>query len=604
MIGLGCMRLSTREPRDVDNGIAVIHAALDAGATLLDTADAYALDDGDVGHNERLVAAALASWSGNRSGIRVATKGGLRRPGGAWVPDGRATHLRAACDASRRALGVDIIDLYQLHAVDPRVPLETGVRALAALQQEGKIRDIGLCNVKVSQIQAARAITPIAAVQVSLSVLDHENLRNGVAAYCRDHGILLIAYRPLGGERNARLARDPVLQEIAARHHVSPHVIALAWLRDLDPCVLPIPGATRVATAAAIRDVLRVALTDEDRAQLDLRFGAGRMLRGPYAERKPATFSDGDVVLIMGMPGAGKSTAAEEFVASGYQRLNRDEQGGRVSDLLAHLERGLRNGKRHWVLDNTYPTRSARNEVIETAWQHGVPVRCVHVVTPLADAQIRAVSRMIELHGRLPDPDVLRTLGRKDPRFFGPDAQFRYERQHEPPVLNEGFERIEERTITARFDAAFANRALVLELDDVLCSSVTGAPAVLDPDDVVIQVERAETLRRYAAEGWVLAALAWRPQIAQRLTTIQQVEACFDRIREILQLDLDLAYCPHPAGPPVCWCRKPLPGLLLQFAYRHRLALDRSLLVGRAPADRTLALRLGMTYRDASFLAQ
>jgi histidinol phosphatase-like enzyme len=126
---------------------------------------------------------------------------------------------------------------------------------------------------------------------------------------------------------------------------------------------------------------------------------------------------------------------------------------------------------------------------------------------------------------------------------------------------------------------------------------------VLDPDDVMIPAERVETLRRYAAEGWILAAFAWRPQIAQQLTTVQQVEACYDRIREILQLDIDLAYCPHPAGPPVCWCRKPLPGLLLQFAHRHRVALDRSILVGRALGDRTLAFRLGMTYRDASLLS-
>src|SRR5688572_5011462 len=262
------MRLSTREPRDWDNGIAVIHAALDAGATLLDTADAYALDEGDIGHNERLIAAALASWRGDRARIRVATKGGLRRPGGAWVPDGRATHLRAACAASRRALGVDTIDVYQLHVVDPRVPIETSVRALAALQQDEKIRSIGLCNVNVTQLEAARAIADIDAVQVSISVLDHENLRNGVAEYCRDHGILLIAYRPLGGDRNAQLARDPVLHEIAARHATTPHVIALAWLRDLADRVLPIPGATRVATAAAIADVLRVVLTDDDRAQL------------------------------------------------------------------------------------------------------------------------------------------------------------------------------------------------------------------------------------------------------------------------------------------------------------------------------------------------
>ena len=133
------MRLSTDTDRDDARGVAVIHAALDAGATLLDTADAYCLDDRDVGHNERLVATALSTWPGDRARITVATKGGMRRPKGAWAPDGRAKHLREACEGSRRALGVDTIDLYQLHVVDPKTPLETSMRALARLQEEGRI---------------------------------------------------------------------------------------------------------------------------------------------------------------------------------------------------------------------------------------------------------------------------------------------------------------------------------------------------------------------------------------------------------------------------------------------------------------------------------
>jgi aryl-alcohol dehydrogenase-like predicted oxidoreductase len=198
------MRLSTAPDRDEERAIDVVRAALDAGATLLDTADAYCHDESDIGHNERLIARALAGWSGDRSRITVATKGGIRRPKGAWVNDGRAKHLRDACDASRRSLRVETIDLYQLHAVDPKTPFDTSVRALATLQREGAIRDVGLCNVTVGQIEQARSIVDVASVQVSLSVIDDESLRNGVAEYCRDHGIRLIAYRPLGGVDRAR----------------------------------------------------------------------------------------------------------------------------------------------------------------------------------------------------------------------------------------------------------------------------------------------------------------------------------------------------------------------------------------------------------------
>src|SRR5262245_30963571 len=320
MIGLGCMRLSTVEPRDLTRATAVIHTALDAGATLLDTADAYCLDDNDTGHNERLIAHALKTWRGDSARITVATKGGLVRPGGRWAPDGRAKHLHDACAASLRALDVPAIDLYQLHAVDSRVPIETSVRALAELQRSGLIRRIGLSNVNVSQIKTAQKLAHIASVQVSLSVLDDENLRNGVVEYCRDQGIQLIAYRPLGGRRNNQLARDALLSAMAARYSVTPHEVALAWLLTVAPNIVPIPGATREATARSIQRVIALQLSDDDRLQLDERFPGVRSLRNKTAHSPQAANRAGEVVLLMGMPGAGKSTAAAELVARGYGR--------------------------------------------------------------------------------------------------------------------------------------------------------------------------------------------------------------------------------------------------------------------------------------------
>ena len=160
-LAVGCMRLSTAADRDEDRAVAVLQAAFEAGLTFLDTADAYCRDDRDVGHNERLIARALDGWAGDRASIQVATKGGLTRPGGRWVADGRARHLRTACEASRRALGVERIHLYQLHVPDPRTPLSTSVRALASLRDDGLIEKIGLCNVSVRQIEEARGITEI-----------------------------------------------------------------------------------------------------------------------------------------------------------------------------------------------------------------------------------------------------------------------------------------------------------------------------------------------------------------------------------------------------------------------------------------------------------
>ena len=565
------MRLSTAADRDETRGIAVIRAALDAGATLLDTADAYCHDDRDLGHNERLVGHALADWSGDRSRITVATKGGIRRPNGAWQTDGRAKHLRAACEASRRALAVDTIDLYQLHAVDPKTPLETSVRTLAKLQEEGQIRDVGLCNVTVSQIRAAQAIVSVASVQVSLSPLDDENLRNGVAEYCRDNGILLIAYRPLGGERVKQLARHRELTRIAAKHGVGNEEIALAWLMSFGERVVPIPGATRVETASSLARALKLTLDDDERATLDAQF-SGRLLRVSRAQRRPRGDATGEVVIVMGMPGAGKSGVARELVSRGYERLNRDTLGGSLADVATRLNDTLAAGRQRVVLDNTYPARKSRNEVIETAWQCGVPVRCIWLTTDVPNAQINAIKRMIDVHSRLPTPEEIREHGRRDTRYLLPDAQFRYERTLEPPSVDEGFVSVDERAFVRDPDAA-TNRALILDFDDLTDAS------------------RVDTLRRYRADGWLLFAHAWRPQRERGLTT---------PLPELLGGDVEIAICSHDAGPPVCWCRKPIPGSVIDFAVRRDVALGRSIVVGTSAADRTMAERIDARFEPSA----
>lgn len=593
------MRLSTARDRDEARAIAVIHAALDTGVTLLDTADTYCHDEHDIGHNERLLATALRQWQGDRTKLIVATKGGLRRPKGAWVNDGRAKHLRAACDASRRALGVEAIDLYQLHAVNPATPLDTSVRALAALRKEGAVREIGLCNATVSQIEAARSRADITSIQVNLSVLDDTSLRNGVAEYARDNGLRLIAYRPLGGDRRSQLARDPLLTRLAVEHEVTPEDIALAWLLSFGDFVVPIPGATRVETARAVSRALAVHLEESELQGLDERY-SGRLLRSPRARRRPSRDATGDVVLVMGMPGAGKSNAARELVAQGYERLNRDERGGSLSDLVGVLAAGLASGRRRWVLDNTYATRASRNEVVECAWAHGANVRCIYLTTPIADAQVNAIERLIEVHGRLPMPEDIRRMQRTDPRYLGPDAQFRFERVVEPPVEDEGFTEVETRPFVRQPVPGRTHRALVFDLDDLLGGANRGTHT---PPAIAVSAHRHEVLASHARDGWVIFAHAWRPPGRQIASTRDPSSDDFDdevaQARVQLGVTLSIARCSHAAGPPVCWCRKPLPGLLLEFAMREGVSLERSVVIGTSAADRTMASRLGMGFRES-----
>lgn len=595
MIGLGCMRLSTNADRDDDRGVGVLRAALDAGIVLFDTADAYCLDDRDRGHNERLIGRALAEWNGDRSKITVATKGGMRRPNGAWVADGRGKHLREACEASRRALGVDTIDLYQLHAVDPKTPFATSVRALARLREGGLVRAVGLCNVTVSQIREAQAIVAIESVQVSLSPFDDENLRNGVAEYCRDSGIRLLAHRPLGGDRRKSLARDAAVRAVAERHAATPEEVVLAWLASFGDGVVPLPGATTVHSVASISRAARLELDTAGLRAFDARF-AGNLLRVPRARRRPRE-SAADVVIVMGMPGAGKTTVARELETQGYARLNRDETGGSLAGLAERLDDLLASGGRTVVLDNTYPTRASRNEVIETAWSRGAHVRCIWLTTDIADAQINSIHRMLEAHGELPAPADIRQRSRTDARYLLPDAQFRYQRMLEPPTADEGFVSVEERAFRRAPERA-EGRALLLDFDDVAAAE----SPMLSAASVAVAEQWRATLKRHADAGWRIFVHAWRPQVESGETTLDDVTACFATLRDVLGVDVDCACCSHAAGPPACWCRKPIPGQVIEFAARRGVALGRSIVVGTSNADRTLAARVGARFETPEWL--
>jgi aryl-alcohol dehydrogenase-like predicted oxidoreductase len=194
-IGLGAMPMSLAGRPDQERSLRTIHVALDAGVTLIDTADAYCLDGSEVGHNERLVARALAVWPGGRDGVLVATKGGHTRPGREWGLDGRPEYLRRACEASLRALGVEAIGLYQFHRPDPKVPFAESVGALAELKAAGKVRLVGLSNVSVDQIRQAREIVEVASVQNEFSPRFRRS--EGELAWCAAQGVAFLPWSPL-----------------------------------------------------------------------------------------------------------------------------------------------------------------------------------------------------------------------------------------------------------------------------------------------------------------------------------------------------------------------------------------------------------------------
>lgn len=279
-IGLGAMPLSIEGRPDEARALATVHAALDAGVTLLDTADSYHRPGEPPGHNELLLARALATYGGDTDEVLVATKGGRGRSAdGGWTVNGDPRRLKAAAEASLKRLGVAAIGLYQLHKPDPAVPFEESVGALSELLDEGKIRLAGISNTDVDQIRVAHAILGDRLVSVqnrySPAVRDSEaELR-----LCAELGLGFLPWSPLGGISRSSLdgpsrtegGGGPLaaFHTVARERGVSPQQVCLAWLSGLSPTVVPIPGASRPETIRDSAGAADLGLSAQERGRLD-----------------------------------------------------------------------------------------------------------------------------------------------------------------------------------------------------------------------------------------------------------------------------------------------------------------------------------------------
>jgi predicted kinase len=300
-----------------------------------------------------------------------------------------------------------------------------------------------------------------------------------------------------------------------------------------------------------------VTLDAETRTALDVRFGT------PDSPRLDAPRADAEVVLIGGLSGAGKSTAVAAWVSRGYERLNRDERGGTLARLVARLDQRLAAGARHVVLDNTYLTRASRADVLRAAHRHGVGARLVWLDTPPAEAQRNVVERMLAAHGALLPPEAL--AGKDDPTRLGPRVLQTQLASLELPDDDEGFVAVERVPfVRAPRDGDATARAVAL---DVLVAAGPAALAAGPPGPRLV--------------------FAWLPDGDAAL------------VAATAGLDVERAACTHPAGPPVCWCRPPLPGLLLAFAHRHGIDPARLTVVGTTTAHRRLAEAAGARYEPA-----
>ncbi len=272
-IGLGGMPMSIEDRPDEARSIATIHAALDAGVTLIDTADAYHRDADEVGHNEELIARALRSYGGPTDGVLVATKGGHLRPGdGSWTQNGDPAYLKEAAKASAKRLGVEAIGLYQFHRPDPAVPYADSVGAIRDLLDDGVIQMAGISNANPAQIREANEILGgrLVSVQNQFSPRFRSSLPE--LELCAELGIAFLPWSPLGGISRARSGdlgtEFEAFQDVARAHDVSPFQVTLAWELALAPVVIPIPGASRPESIQDSAQAVELELTAEEVARL------------------------------------------------------------------------------------------------------------------------------------------------------------------------------------------------------------------------------------------------------------------------------------------------------------------------------------------------
>lgn len=612
-LALGVLRLSTEGRPERPQAVRVIQHALDRGLRVLDTADCYGLDAKDVHYGERLTRDAIAGWRGDAHEVRVITKVGLARPRGRWRPSGRPESIRKAVDGSLEALGVERIFLLLLHAQDSRVPLEDTLGALAELQRAGKVEHLGLCNVGVREVRQAQRLFPVQALQHELSVMNRKAGTTGLVALARELGVPFLAHRPLGGHAKVdKLLKNRAMKPLAKRYGVPPHEAALATLLDLGPPVIPLFGATRVESIESSLRALDLRLDAADRAAREkITFTATpEALRSLTPHRvpdglRPLRAGEGpgpepEVVVVMGIQGAGKSSRVEPYVAAGYARLNRDLLGGKLDDLIPRLDDLLARGQRRVVMDNTYPTWVSRHAILRAAHAHGVPVRCLHMATPVDEALVNVVQRVLERYGRLLAPDELTQLAKSDPNLPPPAALANYAARFESPQLDEGFAVVEDTPFERRPQPTHTGKGLLLDIDGTLRRTASGAIYPTDPADVVLLPNRRETLQRWLDDGYRLFLISNQSGIASGKVSREAVEACILRTVELLGLPVtEVRYCPHKAFPMSCYCRKPMPGFGVALIQKYALSREHLVMVGDMDSDERFARALGATYHSA-----
>jgi HAD superfamily hydrolase (TIGR01662 family) len=302
------------------------------------------------------------------------------------------------------------------------------------------------------------------------------------------------------------------------------------------------------------------------------------------------------VVMVMGYPAAGKSSVAKPYEEQGFVYLNRDKAGGKVIDLVPQMTAALRAGK-DVVLDNTFPTVASRKPFIDAAQAQDVVIVCDWVASTIEDAQFNACVRMMERFGRILDPAEIKRDA--SPNIFPPGVLFRYRKEFEPPTTDEGFKRVDKRPFVRDVPKTWVNRAVILDYDGTLRDTKTGEKWPLYPGDIQILPKRAQVLKKWQKQGFLLLGVSNQSGIAKNNPPEKVAIECFEATNKKLGLDIPYLFCPHNPAPISCYCRKPMPGFGVHFIVQHKLNPAECVMVGDQTTDKTFATRCGFKFTHA-----
>ena len=306
-----------------------------------------------------------------------------------------------------------------------------------------------------------------------------------------------------------------------------------------------------------------------------------------------------NIVIIMGYPASGKTILARKYEEQGYRRINRDELGGSLDRLVQHVEREYtENGNSQFVMDNTYPTVESRQSIIKWARDNDFEIHCKYIDIDVGDALYNASKRLIDTYGRLLTPEEIKKS--KEVGVYPPVVIYKYKKTVKSPKTQEGFHAVEKVEFSRVIDKTkYTKKAIILDYDGTIRKTKSGARYPSTPEDIEILPHRTEVLKKYQEKGYILLGVSNQSFVAKGDFTIDELLECFTYTHELLGIDFEYLYCPHPAFPQICYCRKPMPGMGVEFIEKHKLDHSQCIMVGDMKVDNTFANRCGFQFVHA-----